>query len=155
MVHVIRLAAIKKNVAILCNFIEETLIPLDVERGDILDISLAADEAFSNIIFHGEAAFCPLSVKVRITIPDTGDRIRLDITDTGKAFQMGPVVKPDVEERLEGKTSGGIGLYLIHSVMDSVRYGRRHGINYFSAVKMLSTIATRNRIALSGLLCSG
>jgi len=85
-------------------------------QDDINNITLAVDEACSNIIKHAYEGLKGLPIQVVCYLYE--DRIEILLRDSGK--------KADVNEiksrELDDVRPGGIGVHLIKSVMDVVSY---------------------------------
>jgi len=84
------------------------------------ELTLAIDEACTNIIIHGYAGMNPGSILLRLD--RQMDRVLVTLTDFGRAFQPVEPDKPDVEQALEEGRLGGFGLFFIYRVMDQVSY---------------------------------
>jgi len=83
-------------------------------------IQLAIDEACSNIIEHaygGEGVG-----DIQFTCEVGGARLRFTLRDTGKPFDPSAIPVPDLSTQIESRRVGGLGLYLIHKIMDEVRF---------------------------------
>ncbi len=86
----------------------------------IYSVQLAADEAASNIIEHAyedkpNATF-ELSCEVR------GNELVMTFHDHGKSFDFDQVEVPDLKADLSDRKIGGLGIYLMHKLMDRVDY---------------------------------
>jgi serine/threonine-protein kinase RsbW len=83
-------------------------------------VQLAVDEACSNIIEHaygGEGVG-----DIQCTCEVGGAQLRFTLRDTGKPFDPSAVPDPDLSTQIESRQVGGLGLYLIHKIMDEVRF---------------------------------
>lgn len=97
---------------------------------EIEDIKLAVAEACTNVVEHayGEQGWEPFRILCRLY----SDRLVIEVIDRGKGFgfdEKRDELKPiradiDIDEVVEG----GLGLYLIHSVMDEVRVTTEDGV---------------------------
>ena len=65
------------------------------------------------------------------------DLARLTLTDWGRAFDPEIAPLPDVRAPLEQREPGGLGLYLIHTLMDGVAYESMNGVNRLTLKKAL------------------
>jgi len=100
---------------------------------DIYSIQLAADEAASNVIEHAyedqpDGNF-EISCEFRI------DRLVITLLDHGKAFDPSQVEEPDLKADLMDRKIGGLGIYLMHKLMDDVRYESTQKGNLLTLVK--------------------
>jgi serine/threonine-protein kinase RsbW len=85
----------------------------------IYDLQLAVDEACSNVIQH---AYGGRGGQIEITIEAIANGMQVVIRDWGQAFDLEAVPVPDVTAPLEARPLGGLGLFLIRQMMDSVEF---------------------------------
>ena len=90
-------------------------------------IQLAADEAASNIIEHAYAGVADASFDM--TCEYSASRLVITFTDRGKSFDISKVGKPDVKADLSDRKIGGLGIFLMHKLMDGVHYESREAGN--------------------------
>jgi len=87
---------------------------------DVAHITLAVDEALSNVIRHGYGGPCdqPIDLGITHTHDAHGHTLRVVIRDFGKQ------VNPDMicGRPLDEVRPGGLGVHIIRSVMDEVVY---------------------------------
>lgn len=91
------------------------------------DVQLAVDEAVTNIIKHAYERDESKNIEIELEI--NSEKLCVSLTDSGKAFKLKSLKQPDVREYARQKRRGGMGVYLIHSLMDSVDYIRKDGKN--------------------------
>lgn len=96
--------------------VKEANIPQDI-TGDVV---LAVDEACTNIIKHAYK-FLP-DGDINIKIKYSAKKITVEITDHGAPFSPDAVPTPDLKKYFEEKRVGGLGMYLMKSLMDNVEY---------------------------------
>ncbi|WP_139492037.1 anti-sigma B factor RsbW [Brevibacillus dissolubilis] len=96
---------------------------------DIEDIKLSVAEACTNAVRH---AYQGAEGKVRIQCGIFADRLEITISDNGEDFNLdairqerGPITK---DTDIENLSEGGLGLYLIHTLMDEVEISGEQGI---------------------------
>ena len=88
-------------------------------------IALAVDEACTNIIRH--AYQNDPQREISITVIPERDRLEVSIVDNGKRFDPS-VLKPlDLKEHLTHYRRGGLGVYLMKTLMDKVEYNSLGG----------------------------
>lgn len=101
--------------------------------GLLFQVQLAIDEVGTNLVEHGQESD-PIVMEIRIT----SDRqaVVLEILDDGEPFNpLEEAPAPDTESELEDRPVGGLGLFLIQSIMDEERYARVQGKNQLTLVK--------------------
>ncbi len=96
-------------------------------------LNLVLTEATVNAIKHGCCDSDPKNcVRVEIHLED--DRLNINVYDHGQGFDLEKVPLPDFDHPGEG----GMGLYLIRSVMDSVSYNQTGEHNVLKMIKYLN-----------------
>ena len=101
-------------------------------------LQLAVDEACSNLILHGYKDVEPGDV--RLSVEHHGDRVQVQIEDSGRAFDPGLAAPPDVRASAQDRDLGGLGIFFINEMVDELSYERVDGINRLTLVKGLSAI---------------
>jgi len=94
-------------------------------------IILAVDEACSNVMRHSYGG--RTDGEITLTVAANGDRIEFVLVDKGQRWQPDQQPKRSLDEI----RPGGLGMYLIRSVMDEVRYGRTENGNELFLAKSL------------------
>jgi anti-sigma regulatory factor (Ser/Thr protein kinase) len=98
-------------------------------------LQLAVDEACANVVQHGYGG---QGGEIEITVERDGDGVRVTLRDWGTSFDPQAVPAPDVTASLEQRRLGGLGLFLIHQVMDDVSFAfDAEGGNVLTMVKRL------------------
>jgi sigma-B regulation protein RsbU (phosphoserine phosphatase) len=91
-------------------------------------LSLALDEAVTNVIGHAFAGQAPPHrIEIELDIADAS--VVATVTDNGRAFDPSIAPEPDVSLPLEQRDPGGLGILLIHRMVDRVAYRRVGGEN--------------------------
>ena len=89
---------------------------------DILNLELAVDEACTNVIKHAFENDASQAYTVVCKFDD--QYFSIEVKDRGKQFEFDSVPEPDVKASLENRKVGGLGIYLIHQIMDEVKYNQ-------------------------------
>ena len=84
----------------------------------LFDIDVAVEEASTNILRHAYGADHAGDILVRVETVD--DAVCITLTDWGLPFNAEDSVPLDVEAPVETRTEGGMGLHLVHKLMDDV-----------------------------------
>ncbi len=100
----------------------------------IFKLNLSVDEILTNVTTHGAAggAGAP-SIRLRLAASD--EAIEIEITDNGPAFDPLAQAPPDTSAGIEERPIGGLGIHLVRSLMDEVRYSRGNDGNHVVIVK--------------------
>lgn len=89
---------------------------------------VALDEVLANIISHGGAS----DVDLLFGLDD--DVLSLEVTDRGAAFDPLQAAPPDTGAGLDDRRPGGLGIMLVRTLMDAVRYERRGAHNHLTMI---------------------
>lgn len=108
-----------------------------IDPATVYDLKLAVDEACTNIITHGYAGMNPGSIMVELELEP--DRVLVNITDFGHAFEPSEAPVPDIDAALEDRPMGGFGLFMIYQTMDQVDYETTGYCNRLTFIKKLPT----------------
>lgn len=99
----------------------------------IYALQLAADEAATNIIEHAYAGIKNASLE--ITCDMQGDKIIITMHDSGKPFDSKTIKEPNLTADLAKRQIGGLGVYLMRKLMDSVNYESSKSGNLLTMTK--------------------
>ncbi len=97
------------------------LKPLRLGEGVLFDIRLCLEEALINAIKYGNEGRKDL--KVRLAVEAEPREVRLSVEDQGRGFDSSKVNDCTRAENL-GK-AGGRGVFLMHQLMDRVKYNAK------------------------------
>ncbi len=127
--HELIIEATLENLDIVQDFINKRLedCPLKVQN----QISIAVDEIFSNIAryaYHPETG----GAAVRISVEDD---ITVEFEDSGIAYDPLRQEAPDITLSAEEREIGGLGLFMVKNLMDSLEYRREGNKNILTIRK--------------------
>jgi len=97
----------------------------------VLEMRLLAEEALTNVVKYAAAQ------KVSLAVELAAGEVALEFRDDGRAFDPLTAPAPVLDERLEGRPLGGLGIHLIQSLADDVRYTRDGVSNVLRVAKKL------------------
>lgn len=87
--------------------------------GDVDDLKVAASEACTNVIEHAytddPGGDCGITMRLQVKQGE----LRVEVEDQGAGFDPKRLPKVDPEQRVTEE--GGLGIYLMHSLMDEVK----------------------------------
>ena len=112
---------------VLAEKIEELAERWDLPEQLIMYINLVVEEAVSNIILYG--FHDNKTHKIRISFLLKYSLLTIRITDDGVAFDPTSRRQPDISLPLIERPVGGLGIFLISKIMDSVQYARKNNRN--------------------------
>ena len=113
--------------------IEEILIAQNFSADAILDVQLALEEILVNIITYGYRGK-EGSIGIRCEASPT--QVTLEISDSAPAFNPLTMPEPDVASEIEKRSVGGLGIFLVRQVMDTVTYQHKNHKNILTLVKV-------------------
>jgi serine/threonine-protein kinase RsbW len=118
------------------SFVQEQLqqVPLsDLEKKQVV---LAVDEACANAIIHGNR--CDASRSLHLALDIEPQQINIEISDIG-SFRPNETNwrSRSINDQIRQRSKGGLGLRLMHSIMDKVSYYNRGQVNVCSLSKQL------------------
>jgi serine/threonine-protein kinase RsbW len=106
------------------------------QEEDVSKIALAVDEACTNIIKHAYK-FDP-GKEITVSIRSDNGAFEVVIRDRGTEFDPRRIETPDMKEYLSHFRKGGLGVYLMKSLMDKVEYNITPGsMNEVRLIKYL------------------
>jgi len=85
-------------------------------------VNLAVDEILTNTISYGYDDQEPHRIALIVSMK--ADAVVVEIVDDSNAFDLSEAPESDVESSIEDRVPGGLGLILVHQMMDSVEYRR-------------------------------
>lgn len=108
------------NLDAIRDFVGEAAEEAGFSGREMYSVQLAADEACSNIIEHAYEDIPDGEIEIACKV-ETG-QITIIIHDHGKEFDITKVRKPNLSRDLSEREVGGLGVYLIHKLMDEVQF---------------------------------
>ncbi len=109
-----------ENLSVIREFLRKFSLSAGFSKKEIQDIILAVDEACTNIIKH--AYHSDPNGQINIELKFTNDLLSIKITDFGSSFRPEKIMNPDFPKYFEQKRIGGLGMYLMKTLMDDVKY---------------------------------
>ncbi len=102
----------------------------------LFQVRLVLEEIMMNVISYGsDGAVIP---NVRLHLAQQGAALSMEIADDGVAFDPLQAPAPDLDADIDDRPIGGLGVFLVRELMDSVAYRREAGWNRLSVTKTLS-----------------
>ena len=96
-------------------------------------VNLALDEIMTNPISYGYDDDAPHRIEIIVRLE--AEALLIVIVDDSAAFDLSKAPTPDIGASLEERPLGGLGLFLVHQMMDSVEYRREEGCNIVTLKK--------------------
>jgi serine/threonine-protein kinase RsbW len=120
----IKLPAEIDNLRTFVSFVSECARKHGFGPERVSDLELAVEEAVTNVCLY---AYNKAYGEVEVSCFQDGDsdRLVIEITDSGKAFDMLSAPPPDFTPDLDDRDIGGLGIFLIRKLADELHYVRR------------------------------
>jgi serine/threonine-protein kinase RsbW len=124
------------QVAVMSDLIDRQAETAGFQARDRYALQLAVCEALENIIIHGYKGESDNLIEA--TIETSPGEVHIEIWDDAPPFNPanGPIAN---EWSDEDPPVGGLGLKIIHKVMDEIRYERKNKRNWLRLSKKLSS----------------
>lgn len=113
------------NLEIIRNFVAGVARKVGFDLEESNKIELAVDEACTNVIEH--AYQHDESKDIDIAIKIDYNKFTVVVTDRGRSFKLEEVELPDMNSYLAELRVGGLGIYLMKTLMDEVDYKSKPG----------------------------
>jgi len=119
----------------LADFVETIAEESGIRQPLTMSLNLALEEAVTNVIVYAYPPKTDGLVDIEAIIHK--DKIRFIISDSGRPFDPTQAKEVDINQPLEDRPIGGLGIHLVRSIMDEVRYERTDDKNILYLVKKL------------------
>ena len=124
------------EVAKLSSFVEAFGVAEGLAPETVYSLNLALDEVVTNVIRHAhddDGREHPIVVRLALE----RDVVTAQVEDDGRAFNPLEAPAPNLGASLDERPIGGLGIFLVRSVMNSVEYRREDGRNVLTMKKNL------------------
>ncbi|WP_241420698.1 ATP-binding protein [Candidatus Contubernalis alkaliaceticus] len=103
----------------------------------IMDINLALDEIFTNIVSYGFEDDNEHFINIHIS--KVGKELTIKIEDSGVPFNPLEVPDPELNLPLEERTIGGLGIHFVKNMVQKIKYERLQDKNVLVLKKILDS----------------
>lgn len=110
------------EISILANFIETLGEELSLPAETTMNINLALEEAIANIIMYAYPPKEEHGILLKVTSNER--QLIFLLTDNGLSFDPTQTEDVDLTLSIEDRPIGGLGIFLIRSIMNEVTYKR-------------------------------
>ena len=125
-----------ENVRVLTDWADAELEKLDCPMKAQMQIELAIDEIFTNIVSYAYGSGTGTATVQMSYDAGTGE-VSLVFMDSGVPYDPLKKEDPDVNLPAEERAIGGLGIFLVKKTMDDMRYEYRDGRNCLTLVKKI------------------
>ena len=120
----------------LAEFVEGVGEELGFDMEDTMGLNLALEEAVVNVMTYAYPKGTLGTVQIDAEAND--QRLKLVITDQGSPFDPTAKEDADITLSVEDRPIGGLGIFLVRQLMDSINYERVNGSNVLTLRKKLT-----------------
>jgi anti-sigma regulatory factor (Ser/Thr protein kinase) len=130
-----------ENLSVIGQFIEDTMRQCQIDSAkDVHAFQLSVDEACTNVIEHAYAYNTQGQITVTCSLID--DKFTVTIEDSGAPFDPTTMPDPDINQGLDERRAGGLGIYFMKKLMDEVKYNRVDDKNLLTLTKKIEKEVT-------------
>ena len=119
----------------LAEFVEAIADEKSLDKGLAMSLNLALEEAVTNVIMYAYPPESDGLVDIEAILRKND--IKFIISDSGKEFDPTAAPLADTSLSAEERPIGGLGIFLVRNIMDSVKYERLDGKNVLTMDKRL------------------
>lgn len=119
----------------LAEFVETIAEEKNLDQAMAMSLNLALEEAVTNVILYAYPDGIDGLVDIEAYIHD--DCLEFIISDSGKPFDPTAAPEADVTLGVDERSIGGLGIYLVRNIMDTVSYRYEKGKNILVMIKKI------------------
>ena len=119
----------------LAEFVETIAEEKNLDQATAMSLNLALEEAVTNVIVYAYPDGIDGLVDIEAYIRE--DHLEFIISDSGKPFDPTAAPQADVTLGVEDRKIGGLGIYLVRNIMDTVSYRYENGKNILTMIKKI------------------
>lgn len=101
----------------------------------VMNLNLVLEEAVTNIIFYGYTD--KIAHEIVLEFEKEQGEMTIQIIDDAQPFDPTKKDHPDINLSVEEREIGGLGIFLIHKIMDKVEYKRENDKNILTLNKSI------------------
>jgi serine/threonine-protein kinase RsbW len=109
-----------ENLSMIREFVGRVGERAGMDTAELTKLELAVDEACANVIEHAYGSDNTREVTVKAVLD--AECVQIEIVDTGRGFDPAQVEQVNLDQLINQRKSGGLGMRLIRSLMDEVQY---------------------------------
>ena len=112
-----------ESVKTVAEFLDTTLEAWEIPMKVVSKLQIVADEIYSNIVRYSQAK------NAKVTAVQNGTVLSLRFEDDGKPYDPTTAAEPDITASAEEREIGGLGIFVVRNMMDSMDYKYKDGHN--------------------------
>ena len=124
------------QLSVLTEFLREFGSAAALAPAQVGTFELALEEIFMNIVMHGSQP--GIAPRVEVSLNLGIESVTMTVEDDGPQFDPLSLPPPDVTASLADRKVGGLGVFLVRNIMDTITYARTAGRNQLRISKRLA-----------------
>ena len=126
-----------ESVKTVAEFLDTTLEAWEIPMKVVSKLQIVADEIYSNIVRYSQAN------NAKVTAVQNGTVLSLRFEDDGKPYDPTTAAEPDITASAEEREIGGLGIFIVRNMMDSMDYRYKDGHNVLTLTLTLAQEETK------------
>lgn len=114
------------------SLIDRFMAEHEVAEAPRYSITLAIEELFTNMVKYNPETHAPVQLHLR---RDEKSVSAILVDPDSRPFDVSQARQVDVKASIEQRRPGGLGIFLVHQLMDEVRYDFRDGETRITLIK--------------------
>jgi len=102
--------------------LDELALAVQLPEETLFQVRLVLEEVLMNVISYGAGGGAVPHVQLNMAQQD--GTLSMEIADNGIAFDPLQLPAPDLDAEIDDRPIGGLGIFLVRELMDSVTYRR-------------------------------
>jgi serine/threonine-protein kinase RsbW len=127
--------AIQENLNSMIDFVSRYALLAGLSRQECYDVQLGCEEIFNNIIHYAYPAGIIGTVEISCNTECDSVRLSIVVKDSGVAFNPLQLPLPDITAPVEERRIGGLGIFLLKKMFDTIEYNRLENKNILKLCK--------------------
>lgn len=104
----------------------------------VYQIELVLEEICVNVVNYGFDAAETETHEMEVLVDSASDSVTIEVADNGRAFDpLHEAPEPDLDASVDERRVGGLGVFLVKTLMDDLAYRRENGRNRLTASKRI------------------
>jgi len=125
------------QLSVITEFVENLVDEWELSPGLAMSLNLVLEEAFTNVVFYAYAD--EKQHLIDLNFEKSGEQLKIILTDDGSEYDPTQKGDPDFDVPIEKRNVGGLGIFLIKKIMDTVEYQRKEDRNYLILTKNIES----------------
>jgi len=122
-----------QDVPLLAAFVDQVCEEAGFSASTAMQMNLAIEEAVVNVMNYAYPQGTEGEVRIEAQVDESG--VQFVITDSGKPFDPTAEAEADTTLSAEERQIGGLGIFLVRQLMDTVSYEYKEGKNMLTLRK--------------------